>query len=244
LACAIALTAVLLFHAARELQRVKSRLFIKRLDPSHYVRQGTDFGNSDYTLEGSARRVGVPPERLDRAYDYDLFKLAAAQERLAGLDRAAALRRLFEKLTAEAQGNTERHLKVLKFLQQASIHNAYLQPTHSDRTMVTDPWLLLELGEMRCGHVARLAVDLFAAGGYRGRLVPLGGHVIAEIDYDGAWHYFDADLFGNGNTLINSDGSIPSVEQMSRDPIQIDSLPAAWEPADANALAWAPRGRA
>ena len=62
---------------------------------------------------------------------------------------------------------------------------------HPDKSIVKDPLVLLELGEMRCGHVAGLAVDLFDAMGYEGRLVQLSCHVIAEIKYDGRWHYFD-----------------------------------------------------
>jgi len=188
--------------------------------------------------------MGVPPGQLDEVYGYDFSRLDAAEARLAGVDRPTTLRAIFEKLTAGARSSTERHLRVLKFLQQASLHNAYLQPTYPDRTMVMDPLVLLELGEMRCGHVARLAVDLFDAGGYRGRLVPLGGHVIAEIEYDGAWHYFDADLFGNGDCVLNADGTIPSVEELSREPLRIDALPVAWEPGAANAVAKVPPCRA
>jgi hypothetical protein len=75
-----------------------------------------------------------------------------------------------------------------------------------------------------------VAVDLFAAAGYRGRLVALGCHTIAEIFYDGSWHYFDADLFGNGETVAFEDGTIPSVVQLSRRPFLIDSLAAFWAP--------------
>jgi len=242
--CAVALTAFLLYRGAREWQRAKNRYSVSRLDHARYLRQGTDFGNPDYTLAGSARRVGVTPEQLDRKYDYDFFRLAAAEERLAGVDRPTALGRLFESLTAGALNNTEKHLGVLEFLQKASLHNPYLQPTYPDRSMVTDPLVLLELGEMRCGHVARIAVDLFRAGGYAGRLVPLGSHVIAEIQYDGAWHYFDADLFGNGECVRNADGTIPSIEELSREPLRIDALPMAWEPDSSNAPMEAPPCRA
>ena len=101
---------------------------------------------------------------------------------------------------------------MLQFLQDISIHNQYLLPVYPNGQMVEDPLVLLQLGEMQCGQMASLAVDLFAAAGYQGRLVQLGGHVIAEIYYGQNWHYFDADLFGNGETVFNPDGSIPSVD--------------------------------
>ena len=82
--------------------------------------------------------------------------------------------------------------------------------------MVSDPLVLLQFGEMRCGHVARVAVDLFSAAGYQARLVQLGGHVIAEVYYGQNWHYFDADLFKGGQCVFNPDGSIPSVDQLSQ----------------------------
>ena len=92
--------------------------------------------------------------------------------------------------------------------------------------MVSDPLVLLQLGEMRCGHVARVAVDLFSAAGYQARLVQLGAHVIAEVYYGQNWHYFDADMFKGGQCVFNPDGSIPSVDQLSQSPYLIDSLAA------------------
>jgi len=107
---------------------------------------------------------------------------------------------------------------------------------YHDGTMVQDPLVLLELSEMRCGHVARVAVDLFSAAGYKGRLVQLGGHVIAEIQYDAKWHYFDGDIFGNGESVFLEDGSIPSVVELSNRPFLIDSLASNWEPDNTNTL--------
>jgi hypothetical protein len=97
-------------------------------------------------------------------------------------------------------------------------------PLHRDGTMVTDPLVLLELGEAHCGQVARLAVDLFEAAGYPGRVVQLGGHVIAEIYYEGDWHYLDADLYGGGDAVL-IDGRIPSVAELARRPELLDVLP-------------------
>ena len=79
-----------------------------------------------------------------------------------------------------------------------------------------------------------MAADLFSAVGYQTRLDQLGGHVIAEIYYGGNWHYFDADMFGDGQSVFNPDGSIPSVAQLSENPYLINSLPDLWKPNSSN----------
>ncbi len=79
---------------------------------------------------------------------------------------------------------------------------------------------------MYCTPGAIVAIDLFGSAGYPGRLVQLAHHQIAEIYYDGDWHYLDTDLFGNGETIVKN-GNIPSVAEMSKDDYQeLDALPA------------------
>jgi hypothetical protein len=213
-----------------------TQINIANFDPAKYLQRGADLTNPDYTPEGAARRVGKPLSQIVVGRDYDYARITAIEGRLIGVDRATVLTAIFNKLTAGATTNQAKHLAVLRFLQQASIHNPKLLPMYADGTMVQDPLVLLELGEMQCGQVSRVAVDLFAAGGYQARLVQLGGHVIAEVYYDADWHYFDADVFGGGTTVFNSDGSIPSVVELSRNPYLIDSLPAFWEPSSGNGV--------
>jgi hypothetical protein len=156
------------------------------------------------------------------------------------VDRRTVLAAIFEQVTRGCRTNTERHLAVLKFLHRAGNHNL-LQPTWPDRTGVFDPLVLLELGEMRCGQVNRLAVDLFAAAGFVGRLVQVASHVGAEVHYDGKWHYFDATFGGNGECVRNADGTIPSVAELSATPGRIDGLTVHWEPDYCNGF-WASPG--
>ncbi len=212
----------------------KTQEFLKNLDLARYIRNGTDFTNPDYTPEGSAQRVGKPLEKVDIVFDYDFAKLSAVEGRLRGVDRKTVLRAIFRDVTRGAVNNRDRHLKVLRFADQVSYHNPTIQPMYPNQRMVCDPLVELELGEMRCSHVARLAADLFEAAGYRTRLVELAHHVIAEVYYGRKWHYIDADAFGNGETVMNSDGSIPSVDELSRSPLRIDALAAYWEPDSAN----------
>ena len=125
---------------------------------------------------------------------------------------------------------------MLKFLHKATNHND-IQPMYPDRSMVTDPLVLLELGEARCGQVNRIAVDLWEAAGFQARLVQVAAHVSAEVFYDGGWHLCDGSIFfGNGEAPIKPDGTIPSVAELSDNPHLIDALTAFWEPRYENAI--------
>jgi hypothetical protein len=200
-------------------------LYLDTLDVNRLARHGCDYTNPYY----SPLRLGKKLEDLDSVFDYDFPRLAAVQRRLEGVDRRRALAALFRRVCAGCTTDKERHLAVLEFCNKVSF-NSQIQPMWPDGDPVYDPLLLLELGEMRCGQVARLAVDLFDAGGYRGRLVQLGGHVSSEVYYDGAWHYLDAGLFGGRWTVYNDDGAIPSYAQLSQRPFAIDAMPAHLEP--------------
>lgn len=137
------------------------------------------------------------------------------RRRLAGVTRSEALREIFARVTAGAVTDTQRHLRLAAFLQKAAVHTA-APPTYPNELEIFDPLFVLEAGEMWCNQASTLAIDLFEAGGYRGRQVQLGGHVAAEIHYEGAWHYFDADLFGNGEIVLKDDGRIPAVAEMAQ----------------------------
>ena len=145
---------------------LKTKDYITNLDISKFERNGSDFTNPTY----SPLRLGKPLEHIDNVYDYDFGHIAQIEERLEGVDRKKVLRHIFGIITADAKTNTEKQLRILKFLHKSSFHN-YIQPMYSNGTTVYDPLVLLELSEMRCGHVNRIAVDLFASAGIKGRLV-------------------------------------------------------------------------
>jgi len=199
--------------------------YIAQFDPRAYELAGLDFFSDRYC---PLARLGKPYELVDRTYDYDLVRLQEVSDRMLLVDRKAALKAIFDKVAAEAKTNTSKHLAVLKFLQQAAYHNLWMQPIYADLQGVVDPLVLLELGDMRCGAVARLGVDLFEAAGYSGRLVQCAAHVTAEVFYDGSWHLFEADLSGGGQAII-VDGRIPSMSELANDPYLIDSIPAHFE---------------
>ena len=197
--------------------------YIHNFDPEQYMRAGTDFFNPRY----SPLRLNKPLDQIDRTYDYPFQHLEKIENRLKHVDRRTALKGIFEKITCGAQSDHERHLAVLNFLYRAAYHNAFVQPMYEDKQAVFDPLVLLELGEMRCGAVARVAADLFDAAGYRTRLVQAYAHTTAEINYDGGWHLFEADLAGGPPVIF--EGRIPSVEELAQSPFLIDKAPPNFE---------------
>jgi hypothetical protein len=199
--------------------------FLDRLDIARYERNGTDYTNPAY----SPLRLGKPLDALDTTYDYDFGRLEQTEARLAGVNRRRVLKEIFARVREGAASETQAHLRLLKFLHEA-MKNGLLQPMHRDRTAVYDPLVLLELSEARCGQIARVAADLYLAAGHRARLVQAGHHVLAEVYYDSGWHYFDGDIFGNGDTVVLPDGHIPSMAELSRTPHALDALPAYWMP--------------
>jgi len=146
---------------------LKTKDYITNLDISKFERNGSDFTNPKF----SPLRLGKPLEHTDIDYDYDFQRLAQIEERLEGVDRKKVLRHIFCVLTKDATTNKEKHIAILKFLHKSSFHNEYLQPMYPNKGMVCDPLVLLELGEMRCGHVMKVAIDFFAAVGIKGRLL-------------------------------------------------------------------------
>jgi hypothetical protein len=184
--------------------------YIRNFDPLRYEHHGEDYCSSDYSASIASQNM----------------KAEVIRWQLANIDRSKALLAIFNKITKGAKTNTEKQLMVLDFIQKSSIQTSSIA-SYSSGDWVYDPLVLLELGNMYCTQGAILAIDLFGAAGYHGRLVQLAHHQIAEIYYDGDWHYLDTDLFGNGETVLDDNGYIPSVAEMSKADYQkMDALPA------------------
>lgn len=229
-------TALTLSRAvARQCDRVRIAwtdfTYRQTLDPARFERAGLDTNDPRF----DPRRIGKPSQSANGNPGYDFPQLEATRARLAGIDRPRALKALFDTITQGSACDVDRHLRVLRFLQK-SLRHELLQPIGRDGMAEFDPLVLLELSEARCGQAARVAVDLFQAAGYAGRLVQAHAHVLAEIYYGGGWHYFDADLFGNGDSVQRADGSIPSMAELARTPYAIDALTSNWDPMFGNGL--------
>jgi hypothetical protein len=205
--------------------------YVEALDPARFERNGTRYTDPDL----SPYRILPTLTPHDVTFHYDFARLAETEARLRGVDRRTALQAIFDRVTAGANSNRERHLAVLRFLHKASFHNL-IQPTYPDGCAVYDPLVLLELGEMRCGHVNRIAVDLFRTHGWPARLVQVAFHVLAEVWYNGGWHYFEGDIFGNGEAVTLSDGRIPSFAELGEQTEALDALASYWEPDHSNKM--------
>ena len=217
-------------ETARASSSAATQRYIEQWSTEHYTTQGTSYTSPRFDPE----RIGKSLDQIDIVYDYDFERLAAVEKQLQGVDRREALRHIFATICRDAKNNTERHLCVIEFLHQAIHHNRYLQPMYPDRSGVQDPLVLIELGEGRCGQVNRVAVDLFEAAGYPGRLVQVSCHVSGEVYYDGDWHFCDAGIFGHREAPRDADGTIPSHAELSQRPLEIDRLACYQSPAFRN----------
>lgn len=197
---------------------VDTEIYIIKYDIEMAEYEGTDYNNERYNPE----RIGKDLNNINKVYDYDFALIKEYEDKYSTIDRKRALAGIFYKICKGNESNLERQQKVGNFCSKISTH-AYLQPINEEKQLVCDPIILLELHEMKCGQVARIACDLFSAVGYQTRLVQLGGHVIAEIYYDQAWHYFDVDLW-HGYKAVENNGNIPSVEELSKSPYLIDAM--------------------
>ncbi len=109
---------------------------------------------------------------------------------------------------------------------------------------VLDPIKLLNsYGFGLCYHIAPLLEAVFEAGGFEdARVWFLTGHTVAEVFYNGKYHYFDSDMMGynpvgSGPLKSRRVASVHDIEQNGSiilDPVQMD---APWYPADVRAHA-------
>ena len=118
---------------------------------------------------------------------------------------------------------------------------------------VLDPIKLLNsYGFGLCYHIAPLLEAVFEAGGFEdARVWFLTGHTVAEVFYDGAYHYYDSDMLGynpigSGPLKQRTVASVRQIEQNGN--IILDKLSGArqvdsskadypWYPADVHANA-------
>lgn len=186
----------------------------------------------DVSFEIEPPSVTIPPGlqgTLEEilTYHYDFKRVDEAHQRISHLNTRETLQLLFQHITQNIpeESHELKWLEVSDFLSRTLRHPSLFQPMYPDKTIVTHPLVLLYLGEARCGHVARVVVDLALANGYEARLVQLAAHVVAEVKWNGSWHFIDANadfplqdikrVFANG---------IPSLRELANEPYTIDKL--------------------
>lgn len=89
---------------------------------------------------------------------------------------------------------------------------AYEEPTGE----VLDPIKLMNsYGFGLCYQIAPVLADVWKAGGFEdARVWFLTGHTVAEVFYEGSYHYFDSDMMGYNPV---EDGRVASVHEIERD---------------------------
>ncbi len=91
-------------------------------------------------------------------------------------------------------------------------------PNSYDYGVVYDPVKLLNVyGYGYCFQNRAVAEALWEAAGLEARSAGIGGHSIAEVFYDGAWHFLDTDQ--QGYALLADGETIASIDQVCRDPV-------------------------
>jgi len=176
---------------------------------------------------------------------------------LKGQPDASDLRLLAEGIYAQAHAHTHREraeavwrffLTDGRFVTPGFWYHiagwAYEEPTGE----VLDPLKLLNsYGFGLCYHIAPVLVAVWKAGGFEdARTWFLTGHTVAEVYYDGAYHYYDSDMMGYNAVGHGSPKQLPvaSVHQIEQDgniilsklkgPKEVDpaAVEAPWYPAD------------
>lgn len=194
-------------------------------DPTLLVVRASHYDAPEY----DPAHWGYVKGTFDDVLDYSQDKLKIAIERTEGLDRKKALQSLYQTLTRGLTSDRDRVIAVANFVRLALRHSAEWQPMFRQSEVplaVSDPLVLLQLGEGRCGHANRLAADILTANGYETRILQVNAHQTAEVQYDGKWHLLEANLLGDDHHPFLG-GEIPSVSELCRSPELIDRLPLA-----------------
>ncbi len=173
---------------------------------------------------------------------YHQAKLESVRRRLAGVSKAEYLSHILARLLEPSFSPQQQVEVLIRFVQDAMWHNPLEQPmqpgaeryadhyAHEQLPLFADIsgeqfWLggvmeaheLLELHEGRCGHQAQVLVQLSRQAGFEARPMQLFHHRVAEVFYDGNWHYCDPDVFKHGVVVRKPDGTLPSLAWLADD---------------------------
>lgn len=171
------------------------------------------------------RRHAMPKPALDLVTNCDMRSLRRAVSVSSGIDRVAALRRIFARLTAGCTSDLQKVARCLRFAQVHFYHHFAGQPVQSKTLTVFDPLVNLQLGFSRCGNVATFLADLFLCNGLPARTIGAACHTSAEVLCDGKWTLADASLYPSGIHPQDELGKPLSLEQAIARPELLDRVP-------------------
>lgn len=205
----------------------------QRVDVSSMLSEAVDAAAPSDATQIYPRLVRGQGQNLNKLeiYSYPYDEVTRLEQRYGDVSRAAFLRDVFARAVKGHQdSDNAKWLAVINYFSRAMRHPPIEQPMYPDGTMVTDPLILMLLHEGRCGHQARVIVDMALANHYQARLVQLAAHLVAEVKWGDSWHWVDADAGFPVASLRSRFAELPSLDELARHPYVLDSLAARnWE---------------
>lgn len=171
--------------------------------------------------------IGAHVENRDSGDSYDEFVAALYTKLAKQFDCPGVLRAIVTELQRSASTESERFLAVYRFIQGCLFHHPTVQLRWVDgRDAAVRSVAVLLAGMGRCAHVAEVAAEMFAAGGWSSRVKQLHRHLCAEVLVDGRWLIVDADAFKAGQWPRTADGRWATLADAQADPGMLDRVPA------------------
>ncbi len=172
--------------------------------------------DSHYSIQTPAG--GIQNDRLIlRNLDSQL--LVALDLKVDGRPDLSSADGMLASVVTDAMSPEQKAIAIWKFIVDWRYH--YIPAQDGDE--IHDPVKLINVyGYGFCDDSSAAITALSRAAGMPARIWGLGGHVVAEVEFDGGWHMFDADhqVFYRA-----SDGHILSVEELAADPSAILATP-------------------
>ncbi|MBE1426400.1 SAM-dependent methyltransferase [Desulfomicrobium macestii] len=186
---------------------------------SYFIERARSAADNPAYVERSRRAVlanGNQRHMPWRLYDEAMFRARCAGD--------GYLEALARSLAESAPGEEGAFVSILEFVQRAVYRDPICQPVDEVGDPAS-PLCTLFVGRGRCGHVSRLLIELCRLAGIAGRLLQLHNHVAAEVLVDGRWVIADADAFKNGVVPRTPAGTLPTLDDVRREPWLIDRFP-------------------
>ncbi len=140
------------------------------------------------------------------------------------LGGASYMRQLARALVAEETDDQRAVRRIIRFVQQAVFRDPVVQPLLDDGSL-PDGLTSLLCARGRCGHTARILVELFQHAGFDARERQLPQHVVAEVRCGDRWVIADADAFKGGIVPEGDDGRLLGMEEIEANPYVLDRFP-------------------
>ena len=134
------------------------------------------------------------------------------------------MRALARTIVAGDTGDEQAARRIIRFVQRAVFRDPVAQPLLEDGSL-PDGLKALLCARGRCGHTARILVDLFQHAGFDARLRQFPQHVVAEAKCGDRWVLADADAFKGGIIPDGPDGRMLSMEDIEANPYVLDRYP-------------------